>query len=83
MDGKSPSPANMELKLIIESAKELGVEISETEALQWLSAMAAESDAEISMDLETGVFGHKVVMLDFSPNELARFREIGRLVEYL
>ena len=58
MDDKSPSPANMELKLIIESAKELGVEISEAEALQWLSAMAAESDAEISMDLETGVFGH-------------------------
>jgi hypothetical protein len=82
MDDKSPSPANMELKLIIESAKELGVEISEAEALQWLSAMAAESDAEISMDLETGVFGHKVVMLDFSPNELARFREIGRLVEF-
>ena len=82
MDDKSPSPTNMELKLIIESAKELGVEISEAEALQWLSAMAAESDAEISMDLETGVFGHKVVMLDFSPNELARFREIGRLVEF-
>ena len=82
MEDMPSSSAEMELKLIIESAKELGVEISEVEALQWLSAMAAESDTEISMDLETGVFGHKVVMLDFSSNELARFREIGRLVEF-
>lgn len=82
MDNKESSSASMELKLIIESAKQLGVEISEAEALQWLSAMAVETDAEISMDLETGVFGHKVVMLDFSPNELARFREIGKLVEF-
>jgi hypothetical protein len=82
MEDKSTSRANMEMKLIIESAKELGVEVSEADALQWLAAMAAESDTEISMDLETGVFGHKVVMLDFSPSELARFREIGRLVEF-
>jgi hypothetical protein len=77
-----PSRATNELTQIIESAERLGVEISEAEALQWLSAMAVESDSEISMDLETGVFGHKVVMLDFSPADLARFREIGRLVEF-
>ena len=82
MEDNSTSRANMEMKLIIESAKELGVEVSEADALQWLAAMAAESDTEISMDLETGVFGHKVVMLDFSSSELARFREIGRLVEF-
>lgn len=79
MDNNRPSD---ELRQIIESANQLGVEISESEALQWLAAMAAESDTEISMDLETGVFGHKVVMLDFSPTELERFREIGRLVEF-
>lgn len=79
MDSKGPSE---KLSAIIKSADQLGVEISEVEALQWLSAMAADSDTEISMDLETGVFGHKVVMLDFSPADLARFREIGRLVEF-
>ena len=77
-----PFKASDELTQIIESAERLGVEISEAEALQWLSAMAVESDSDISMDLETGVFGHKVVMLDFSPADLARFREIGRLVEF-
>jgi hypothetical protein len=82
MDNNQPSKSSMKLQQIIESARQLGVEISETEALQWLSAMAAESDSEISMDLDTGVFGHKVVMLDFSPEDLARFRAIGRLVEF-
>jgi hypothetical protein len=82
MGEPTSSSSNIKLRQIIESANELGVEISEAEALQWLSAMAADSEAEISMDLETGVFGHKVVMLDFSTSELARFREIGRLVEF-
>jgi hypothetical protein len=82
MGDELPSNESTELKVIIDSARQLGVEISESEALQWLSAMAIDSDTEISMDLDTGVFGHKVVMLDFSPKELARFREIGRLVEF-
>jgi hypothetical protein len=82
MGEPTSSSSNIKLKQIIESANDLGVEISESEALQWLSAMAADSEAEISMDLETGVFGHKVVMLDFSTSELARFREIGRLIEF-
>ncbi len=76
------SSESMQIEQIIVSARQLGVEISETEALQWLSAMAVDSEAEISMDLDTGVFGHKVVMLDFSPKELARYREIGQLVEF-
>jgi hypothetical protein len=82
MADKGHGETSNDLAQIIESANRLGVEISETEALQWLSAMAADSDSEIAMDLETGVYGHKVVMLDFSPDDLARFREIGRLVEF-
>jgi hypothetical protein len=75
---------NQDLSRIIESARRLGVEIDEAEALQWLSAMAAhqgEGDS-IVVDERTGVFGHRVTMLDFSPDDLAHFREIGRLVEF-
>ena len=82
MVDKGHAESSKELAQIIDSANRLGVEISEADALQWLSAMAADSDSEISMDLETGVYGHKVVMLDFSSSDLARFREIGRLVEF-
>ncbi len=73
-----------DLDRIIESARRLGVEIDEEAALQWLTAMAASQSGEqsIVVDESTGVFGHRVTMLDFSPAELAHFREIGRLVEF-
>ena len=71
------------LTQIIESARHLGVEIDEEEALQWLSAMAVQDgESDVVVDERTGVFGHKVTMLDFSPEDLAYFRQIGRLVEF-
>ena len=71
------------LKRIIESAQRLGIELDEAEALQWMTSLAAsQADQDIPVDVKSGVYGHKVVMLDFSPQELAHFREIGRLVEF-
>ena len=68
---------------IVESAQRLGVEVDENEALQWLAAMAAwDRDNDIVYDADSGVFGHAITMLDFSPEELAYFREIGRMVEF-
>jgi len=68
---------------IIESARRLGIELDEAEAMQWLTAMAAaEAQEAVVVDERTGVFGHATVMLDFSPADLAHFREIGRLVEF-
>ena len=79
---KSSTPAK-DLKLILDSAKRLGVELDEEEALQWLSAMAADDGQDgLVHDERTGVFGHKVSMLDFSPDDLEHFRKIGRLVEF-
>ena len=77
-----PAPKE-DLARIIESARRLGVEIDEEEALQWLAAMAAEHDESVVMDSRTGVFGHKVSMLDFSDADLEHFRKVGRLVEFL
>ena len=76
------SPPQGELQRMIESARRLGVEMDEAEALRWLSAMAASSGGDIVVDTRTGVFGHKVSMLDFAPQDLERFRAIGRLVEF-
>jgi len=71
------------LNRIVESAQRLGVELDEAEALQWLTAMAAhQEDDEISMDVRSGVFGHKVAMLDFHDEQLAHFRKVGKLVEF-
>ncbi|MDX1664532.1 MAG: hypothetical protein R3272_12120 [Candidatus Promineifilaceae bacterium] len=72
------------LMRIVESARRLGVEIDEEEARQWLSAVSQTEKGEaIVYDAESGVFSHAVTMLDFSDEELARFRELGRLVEFV
>lgn len=80
----SPDPSSIELEHIIESAHRLGVELDEEEALQWLTAIAASQarDENVVVDVSSGVFGHKVTMLDFSQEDLEHFREIGRLVEF-
>lgn len=83
MSAEQAQAASTDLTRIIESAKRLGIELDEAEALQWLAAMAAwKPSGEVVVDMRSGVFGHAVVMLDFSPEELAYFREIGRLVEF-
>ena len=70
------------LKNIIESARRLGVEMDEEEALQWLTAIAAsQTSSDLVVDARAGVFGYKLTMLDFSPKDLEHFRQIGRIVE--
>ncbi len=78
----APKPAD-DLSNIINSAKRLGIELDDMEALQWLSAISlAETEDQVTLDTKTGVFGHRVTMLDFNPAELAHFRRIGKLVEF-
>lgn len=76
-----PSPRE-DLQRILDSARRLGVELDEEEALQWLTAMAAEKTESIVIDKRAGVFGHRVSMLDFSADDLEHFRKLGRLVEF-
>ncbi len=73
--------SNPDIQRIVESARRLGVEIDEADTAQWLAAIAAQSETDVAVDAESGAFGHRVAMLDFSPRELARFRSIGRIVE--
>jgi hypothetical protein len=78
------SQPSSEIARILESARRLGVELNEDEALHWLTAMAAgPGGGDVVVDTRAGVFGHRVTMLDFSPEELAYFRRVGALVEFL
>jgi hypothetical protein len=73
-----------EMKQIIESARRLGVELDEHEAIQWLVAISGgQSDIDIVEDEREGIFGHRITLLDFSPERLAYFRKVGKLVEFL
>jgi hypothetical protein len=71
-----------QLRQIIESAQRLGVELDEADALQWLTAMTAAHEEGVVFDRDSGVFGHRITLLDFSDADLAHFRKIGRLVEF-
>jgi len=83
MDEPQKQAPAADIDRIVASARRLGVELDEAEAIQWLTTMAAaQTEADIAVDPRSGVFGHKIVMLDFSPAELTRFREIGRLVGF-
>jgi hypothetical protein len=68
---------------IVESANRLGVQLNEQELERWMKSITeATGDSDIVVDKDTGVFGHKVTMLDFDPQQLARFRAIGKIVEF-
>jgi hypothetical protein len=80
-DQATERPAASDLDRIVASARRLGVELDEVEALQWLTAVALAKEAsEVVVDVGSGVFGHRVTMLDFSPEDLAHFRRVGDLV---
>ena len=68
---------------VVESAQRLGVELDEKEAREWVEAMAnEEAGGDLLVDVNTGVYGHRVSMLDFQPEDLARFREMGKIVGF-
>lgn len=78
----TPDP-DEDLRRIVESARRLGIELDEQEALNWLTTMAVEhTSGDITFDATAGVFGHRVSMMDFSTEDLAHFRRIGQLVEF-
>ena len=73
-----------ELDKIIQSASRLGIELDQADALQWLTAITtSQQEDEIVFDDRVGVFGHRISMLDFSSEDLAHFRKLGRLVEFI
>jgi hypothetical protein len=78
VDGRSAA-----LDGVIESAKRLGVEIDETEATEWVAALAREAEGgDVVVDVDSGIYGHRVSMLDFTARDLARFRAIGEIVGF-
>ena len=68
---------------ISESAARLGVEVDEAAASQWLAAVAASHAAggDFTVDVQAGVYGHRITLLDFDPEVLARYRRIADIVE--
>ncbi len=72
------------LEHIMQAAQRLGIELDQESAQNWLDAVreSAEEGNPIVLDEKSGVFGHRVILLDFSPAELEHFRKIGSLVGF-
>jgi hypothetical protein len=78
-----PSDERSTLGAVLASARRLGVELDETEAAAWVAALQTESiGGEVVVDVDSGIYGHRVTMLDFTPRDLARFRAIGEIVGF-
>ncbi len=79
-----PQQAAEEVKHIIEAARLLGVSVDETDVAQWLTAMAAGPSAgqDWQVDARSGVFGHRITLLDFDAKSLARYRHIADIVQF-
>src|SRR4051812_16066395 len=58
------------------AAQRLGVEHNAAAARTWMLAVAATDHdaAEIGANMNAGIFGDKVSLLDFNTDDLARFR---------
>ena len=82
-DTHSEPSAEEQVDKIIEAAEKLGVEVDETDATQWLTSMAAAHAApgDFAVDAGTGIFGHRITLLDFDPQVLERYRQIASIVE--
>ncbi len=75
--------AEEEVQRIVEAARKLGVEVDEVDATHWLTAMAgAQSDpGDFTVDAASGVFGHRITLLDFDPETLEHYRKLAEIVE--
>ncbi|MEX2254121.1 MAG: hypothetical protein WEC34_01670 [Acidimicrobiia bacterium] len=61
----------------IATAERMGLEADAEEARRWMVAVAAsDPDDRIAADAEIGVFGDRVSLLDFDPDDLAHFRSL-------
>ncbi len=76
--------SEQDLAKIVDSARRMGVEMDEAEALQWLTAMAAHQagDADIVVDARSGVFGHRVACSISALKSWPVFAKSADLVEF-
>ena len=78
---KAQGRAHEEVAQIIKTAEMLGVEVDESDVTQWLTAMAASDAMDWEIDLEAGIYGHEITLLDFDKGTLERYRRIADIVQ--
>ncbi len=73
--------ARREIRRISKTASRLGVGLDSEKALQWIIAVStAERESAFAQDAQTGVFGHRIALMDFDQSELDYFRRLAQSV---
>ena len=68
---------------IVASAEALGIELDRAEAERWIEAVSTESaGGNVVIDVDTGVYGHRVTMADIDTAGLDRFRRMAGIVGF-
>ncbi len=67
---------------LLEAATSMGVEIDREEAERWIAAMSADPTGSVTIDVDSGVYGHRVTMADHDAADLDRFRRMAVIVGF-
>lgn len=68
---------------VVESAAALGIELDRAEAERWIDAVSTEAaGGSVMVDVDSGVYGHRVTMADLDPAGLDRFRRMTGIVGF-
>ncbi len=66
----------------MDAASGLGIELDLDEAEAWMDSISVEAAGELVVDVNSGVYGHRVTMADVDPVNLARFRHVAGIVGF-
>ncbi|MEO8272910.1 MAG: hypothetical protein ABI620_02425 [Chloroflexota bacterium] len=68
---------------LLAAAEAAGVEIDPADAARWIDAVSTEAaGGSIMVDVDTGVYGHRVTMADLDTTGLDRFRRMAAIVGF-
>ena len=81
MGQESARRAREDVDQIIRTAQALGVEVDEADVAQWLTSMSASDAMDWDIDVEAGIYGHEITLLDFDMETLDRYRRLADIVQ--
>jgi hypothetical protein len=67
---------------LLAQASRMGIEIDRDEAERWIESLSSDAQGNVTVDVNTGVYGHRVTMADHDATELERFRRMAAIVGF-
>jgi hypothetical protein len=67
---------------VLAAARDLGVELDAAEAEAWIASMSSEASGSLVVDVDAGVYGHRVTMADMDDAGVDRFRRMALIVGF-